>query len=204
MILIGDLIKVASEMTGLSICQIKGRSRKAGYVHVRAAIVYIARMDDPIKHSYPQIAKAIGRDDHSTIIHMMKMQEKYAARWPCYLEFRKKLEMLTRWNGPHIRDDWKFNQMYNVDPDEVETPQDIETRRHRIARMQARFELEKKQIIERMTREQHNALDSFIRKGQHDPRFNSKIDKAIELSDERYEADMKHGSQKLLMALLAA
>jgi hypothetical protein len=64
---ITDIIAIAARLTKISAADITGRSRMRRIVHVRQAIIAVARMQRP-QHTYPEIARRLNRD-HSSLVH---------------------------------------------------------------------------------------------------------------------------------------
>ena len=67
-----ELIDAVSAETGIPAKQIRGRCRKAHIVRARQIVMYEARQ---LGLSYPQIARAMGKD-HTTIIHGVRAEEQ--------------------------------------------------------------------------------------------------------------------------------
>lgn len=87
---IADLIAIASRLSGVSVAQIKGKQRFRSVTRVRQAVAYVAVQQ--AKHSTPQIGKALGGRDHSTIIHCNKVVPIFTARDPDYAAFVARLQ----------------------------------------------------------------------------------------------------------------
>lgn len=64
---VSDIITAASELADVPIAAILGKGRKRVLVHVRQAIVMVARMQRP-QPSFPQMGVLMHRD-HSTLVH---------------------------------------------------------------------------------------------------------------------------------------
>lgn len=71
-----DLMAIASRLTGVHPDDITGHSRVRRFVHIRQAIVAVARMQRP-EHSYPEIGRRMKRD-HSTLVHAFEQVQAYA------------------------------------------------------------------------------------------------------------------------------
>lgn len=64
---VSDIITIAAELAGVTVAAILGKHRERRLVHVRQAIVMVARMQRP-QPSYPQMGVIMHRD-HSTLVH---------------------------------------------------------------------------------------------------------------------------------------
>lgn len=72
---IAPLIERAAQITGLSIADIRERSRKTDRVYVRMAIIYIARQR--IKRAtYPWLTEQLGMDNHTSVMYLMKKADR--------------------------------------------------------------------------------------------------------------------------------
>lgn len=63
---VGDLVQAASKLTGLTVAEIKGPARHRRLSRVRFAIAYVAHRH--LGRSFPQIGRALGNRDHTTIL----------------------------------------------------------------------------------------------------------------------------------------
>jgi hypothetical protein len=87
---IADIIHHASQLSGLTVGTLVGKSREQRIVRVRQAIMLIAReqvSDGTTAYSYPQIGRALGGKDHATIIHGCDKAALIAGRDPVYAGF---------------------------------------------------------------------------------------------------------------------
>ena len=62
---IGDVIEVAAARAGLSVLDLRGSSRASHIVFWRSIASYLGRK--LTSHSYPELASAVGRKNHSTV-----------------------------------------------------------------------------------------------------------------------------------------
>ena len=62
---IGDVIEVTAARAGLSVCDLRGSSRASHIVFWRSIASYLGRK--LTSHSYPELASAVGRKNHSTV-----------------------------------------------------------------------------------------------------------------------------------------
>jgi hypothetical protein len=87
---IADIIHHASQLSGLTVGTLVGKSREQRIVRVRQAVMLIAReqvSDGTTAYSYPQIGRALGGKDHATIIHGCDKAALIADRDPVYAGF---------------------------------------------------------------------------------------------------------------------
>lgn len=81
---VADIVAIASRMSGVPVSVIMGRSRLAPISRLRQAIFVVARR---CNHSYPQIARAMNRLDHATIIYGVQRAQAHAERDDEYAAF---------------------------------------------------------------------------------------------------------------------
>lgn len=86
---IADLIAIASRISGVSKVEIKGQSRLMHLARIRQAVAHVAVSQGV--HSTPQIGKALGGRDHSTIIHANRRAIEVAKRDSEYAHFIKRI-----------------------------------------------------------------------------------------------------------------
>lgn len=72
---VSDIIQVVSEVSKVSVRDIIGPWRWQGYMIPRLSVYWIAR--NFTLQSYPQIARSVGRRDHTTIMSGVRRVEKY-------------------------------------------------------------------------------------------------------------------------------
>ena len=111
---IADIITLASEMANIPEDQIKGRCRVRRVVMVRAAVIHVARQqvtppaegsgDAPRSPSYPEIGRALGGFDHSTIIHGQQQLCAYCQRAPWLGGFIARLAEAVAASPPFVAD----------------------------------------------------------------------------------------------------
>lgn len=70
---VSDIIKRESARTGISMDDILGEKRNADLCHLRHYIMWLAKIETGL--SYPQIGRAFGNKDHTTILHGVKKIE---------------------------------------------------------------------------------------------------------------------------------
>lgn len=63
-----DLIRTACELTDITFREFKEGGRSMRFVEPRQAVVYVLHRRRP-DLSWPQIARIVGKKDHSTVIH---------------------------------------------------------------------------------------------------------------------------------------
>lgn len=97
-----DLITIASRLTGISEAAIVGQQRFGHIVRVRQAVAHVA-VNMGI-HSTPQIGRAIGGRDHSTIIHANRKATILAERDPEYAHFIQRIKDEAAIAEPFLRD----------------------------------------------------------------------------------------------------
>lgn len=71
---IDTVIDVVAEATGVDPARMAGRSRRREDVLARSLVIYLTR--DLTKMSYPEIARALGRTSHSSVVTAHKRMEK--------------------------------------------------------------------------------------------------------------------------------
>lgn len=76
---IASLIHAASVLTGVAEPVIRGQSRQKRIVHIRWAVAVAAREQG---YSSPQIGRALGDRDHSTILYAVQQSAYLAERRP--------------------------------------------------------------------------------------------------------------------------
>ncbi len=94
---IADILYHASQLSGVSVEQILGRSRKQQIVRTRHAVCMVAREQmgaNGPAYSFPTIGRAFGKD-HSTIIHGCTMAAETVRRDPVYAEFVEALRQAS-------------------------------------------------------------------------------------------------------------
>ncbi len=69
MIRLTDILNASSEMCGVEIEAIKGKSRRANIVRARHLYCYLAK--SKTTHSLKKIAGEVGRSDHTTVINAL-------------------------------------------------------------------------------------------------------------------------------------
>lgn len=100
---VADLIVIASRLSGISVADISGKRRFKPIIRVRQAVMYVARKQGV--HSFPQIGRAIGGRDHSTVIHGIEAAEIIAERDVEYRNFLLQLEAAASIAEP-FQDSW--------------------------------------------------------------------------------------------------
>ena len=65
-----DFMPVASTILGVSVWEIRAKNKKRRYVYRRFAIAHVMR--EILNYTYPQIAEAIGLDNHTSVIHAVQ------------------------------------------------------------------------------------------------------------------------------------
>lgn len=83
-----DALAVACEEYGVSAQDILGDSRRREVTHARQLAMWVLRQrqlpsGEPA-HSYPEIARAVGRQDHTTALHACRKVEKRIAEAALY------------------------------------------------------------------------------------------------------------------------
>lgn len=68
-------VAACADFYGIPCAEVFGPSKARAIVKVRAAIAYIMRNRDEV--SYPQIAKRLGRTDHTTAIHLIRRANQW-------------------------------------------------------------------------------------------------------------------------------
>jgi hypothetical protein len=114
---IADLIAIASALSRVRAVDIKGPRRNRVFVRVRQAVCYVAQKQGV--HSYPQIGRALGGRDHSTVIHGARQAEIIAQRDPEYRKFLADIEAqalaaepwLYDWEPPKV---WAARVVVNM------------------------------------------------------------------------------------------
>jgi hypothetical protein len=114
---IADLIAIASALSKVRVVDIMGPRRNQAFVRVRQAVCCVAQRQGV--HSYPQIGRALGGRDHSTIIHGARKAEIIAARDPDYRKFLANIEgqalsanpWLYDWEPPKV---WSARVVVNL------------------------------------------------------------------------------------------
>jgi hypothetical protein len=99
---IADIIYHASQLSGIPIVEIVGRSRLKHKVQVRHAVCLIAREQRQGKepaYSFPTIGRAMGKD-HSTVIHGCRMGRDTARRDPVFATFVETLRQAAQTGKP--------------------------------------------------------------------------------------------------------
>ena len=97
------ILEVAAENFGFTVAELRSKSRSRPLVNARQIAMYVCREQTDL--SYPQIAKAFGKSDHTTVIHACsqikkKMQERRSV-YDQVEELRKAVQ--KRASGPAPR-----------------------------------------------------------------------------------------------------
>ncbi len=100
---ISDIIKVVSLVSKIPAREIVGRSHRQGYMIPRQCVYWIAR--NFTLQSFPQIARAVGKRDHTTIMSGVRRVEKYTRKYRPIIE--PSLEILEN-NGFYMMSEVKF------------------------------------------------------------------------------------------------
>lgn len=79
-VLMSDIIAETAHVFGVTVEDLKGTDRTVKYVYPRHVCGYLGKRLTSL--SYPQIGRALGGRDHSTIIHAYHRTEERAARDP--------------------------------------------------------------------------------------------------------------------------
>ena len=87
---IAPLVERAAQITGIPIDEIKSRSRKKHCVHVRMAIILIARQRIA-RATYPWLADQLGMDNHTSALYMMKKADRLYSEGGEFRAFANKL-----------------------------------------------------------------------------------------------------------------
>lgn len=95
---IGDIMALASRMSGIALEELLGESRFQRVAAIRLAGYYVARKQG---HPYSIIGKRVGRD-HSTVIAGVRRAEEHAKRSPQYASFLKQLDKAALEADPFI------------------------------------------------------------------------------------------------------
>lgn len=88
---IADIIRHTANVFGVTIDEIKGRSRRRYILRARQAAVFLAF--ELSGQSSPAIGRSFGGRDHSTILHTCKVVPEFAKREE---RFAKNIEMVRR------------------------------------------------------------------------------------------------------------
>ena len=75
------LVNAACQFRNISVQEFKSERRVREYVEPRFAVAYVLRRYRP-DLSYPQIAKVLGKKDHTTIIHAVAQGQKLRRQNP--------------------------------------------------------------------------------------------------------------------------
>ncbi len=86
---VADIIDRVAFETGLRPIDIVGRRRRKALVRGRAAVSWIAR--EATLRSLPQIGRAMGGRDHSTIINQLRRAEDLRAADPAFRRLTERL-----------------------------------------------------------------------------------------------------------------
>ena len=97
-----DLIAIAARLSNISPADIVGPYRFGHIVRVRQAVAHVAVGQGV--HSTPQIGRAIGGRDHTTIIHANRKAKINAARDPEYAHFIQRIKDEAAVAEPFLRD----------------------------------------------------------------------------------------------------
>jgi chromosomal replication initiator protein len=77
----GEILEQVSQATGVAAAQINGRGRRGAVVTARSLTAYMARQLTGM--SYPEIAAALGRGSHSTVLAAVQRVERQLAAGGC-------------------------------------------------------------------------------------------------------------------------
>ena len=81
---VSDIIQVVSEVSKVQVRDIIGPYRWQGYMIPRFSVYWIAR--NFTLQSYPQIARAVGRRDHTTIMSGVRAVERHTRTYRPIIE----------------------------------------------------------------------------------------------------------------------
>lgn len=85
------IVREACELRGISYSEFMSPCKAAGNTEIRQALVFaLHRRRTDL--SWPQIARLVGRKDHSTVIHAYRQAEVKIARSPEFAELVMRLE----------------------------------------------------------------------------------------------------------------
>jgi len=101
---VADIITIASRMSGISEHAIKGDRRWRHYSAIRCAIYQVARDN---QHSYPQMARALNRRDHSSALSVLRHRKLYETLFPQLPAFCEALSLYAAQLPAFVADtDW--------------------------------------------------------------------------------------------------
>jgi len=213
MILISDLITIASRLTATPASDITGPSRQRHPVVIRAAITRVAREDDPLKHTFTIIGKRLGGRDHSSIVNLWQQQDYYASIWPEYETLVARMKEIAETDGPHIPQEWVPSETMHI---HFTKSLSMATSNRARQKRERDRELNAIEIAKRRERREAERLEKKARAAARSEilkLFTSKgialtddevIDAHIGFSDRQHRMRMQRSSRRFLDALLAA
>lgn len=86
-----DLIRHACAFTGVSTTEFRSKDRRKSFSRARHAVIYVLHRYRP-DMSYPQIARAVGRSCHSTIINSCQKARSLKQKDPAFAALVAHLE----------------------------------------------------------------------------------------------------------------
>lgn len=117
---LADIIELASQLSGLPVATICGPKRHKPIKNVRACIIMVARSfkvgegSQSYKHSYPKIARALGRDDHSTMIHACQSFDLYLRGNPALENMFIELHVQARTQKPFVAERTRLSELAQI------------------------------------------------------------------------------------------
>lgn len=108
--LVSDIITKASMLSGMTVKEIRTPSRRRDACHIRSAIIWVARHyivkeGAQDRFSYPNLAKMLNRDNHTTVRHAHLMFDKYCQTNPELLPFAQKLKRFAEQDYSSLHDE---------------------------------------------------------------------------------------------------
>lgn len=224
--LVSEIITKASLLSNISLKEIRSSSRKRENCHVRSAIIWVARQyvvkdGAQDRFSYPNLARMLGKEDHTTIIHAHNMFDEYCQINPELLAFAEKLKMYVEKDFSELHEELErmrselreieearmsaeaerkariaYEATLRAEQQEALRLQRIAKNKEERERAKAERMRLKKKAQERKRRERIPEFDG-LDKNNFLPEENDEIDGSHEMM-----LDMAEGSRKLLAAII--
>lgn len=173
---LSDIIELACQLSGETHEDVTGPCRTAHLCRVRSAIAVIAHP----RYSYPQIGKALGGRDHSSIVYAKRKAETYARYHPDFAPFVARLRKAAANAEPFIGERERVRRA-------------VERHQREVAEARRQAEMAQRAAMQRMMRNDGRSKSDFR------PTEGEEAD-----SSHQFHHGIKNGSARLAEAIAAA
>src|SRR5687767_5679094 len=107
--IVNDMLDAAADMFGIEPWDITKRGRSRQQFIPRFAVIWVLRQLSPEQgrgtnnpFSYPRLAKMLGYEDHTSVLHGYREAEKYRDKWPKFRRITDELLRFARSTEPRV------------------------------------------------------------------------------------------------------